>query len=497
MHVFKGYQVGAVDYLFKPIDPYLLQAKVQIFLDIYYHKTQRLVALLHELQQVRLELEKNNKELEALASKDGLTQLPNRREFDEELKRCLNYAVRYESKFALLFIDIDNFKIVNDDYGHLVGDALLKIVSSKVLANLRQADFLARYGGDEFALILTRLEKYEDAGKVADAIKEIFQKPQIIEGQEVNVTTSIGIACYPLAGETEKQLVKNADIAMYRAKSKGKNTHQYFNEKINEEYSRRAIVEKALHTALENDEFYLVYQPIYNLLNKTVVGVEALLRWNHEKLGEVSPDDFIQLAEESGLMQEIGLWVVKHASQQFYEWYRQGLSDLDFSINMSVKQLQQESLIEKIDSLFAEMDSSFPGITFELDEAAIMQSASGVERALSQLNQMGVRISVDDFGTGYSSLTRLRHLPIHALKIDRSFVNNVLLDLNDAAIAKAILSLANSFGFKAIAEGIETKEQLDFLIKNHCHYGQGFYFGKPRVAKEVGEVLIKGAGYAE
>jgi diguanylate cyclase (GGDEF)-like protein len=491
VHVFTGYKMGAVDYLFKPVDPYVLQSKVQIFLDIYYQKTQRLVTAFRELQAARSELERSNKELAKLALHDALTDLPNRRQFEEELSRCVSYADRYNIEFAVLFLDLDNFKSINDNYGHAVGDDLLKLAGTKILSKLRQEDFLARLGGDEFAIILTRLKSHDNAGKVAESIVNLFKNEQSIEGNKFYVTTSIGIACYPFAGENRESLIKNADIAMYRAKAMGKNTYQYFSEQLNKEYTHRATVETALRQALSSQEFHMVYQVVYELATQKPVGVEALIRWHHPKLGDVSPVEFIPISEEVGIIQQIGAWIMQTACQQFADWCELGFNDIDYAINLSPRQLQQADLVEETKHVLSRYKINPKSLVLELTETAIMANMGEAEDMLKELHQMGIRISIDDFGTGYSSLIRLRHLPISALKIDRSFIRDVLSDKNDAIIVKAILSLANSLGLKAIAEGIETKEQLQFLIDNGCSYGQGFYLSKPVSADEVTNIFNK------
>lgn len=491
MHVFKGYEAGAVDYLFKPVDSFLLKSKVQIFLDIYYQKTQRLVSLLRELQAVKLELENNNRELALIASQDSLTSLPNRRQFEEELTRSMSYAKRYNVKFAIIFLDIDNFKLINDNFGHAKGDELLKLSAKKILSQLRQEDFVARLGGDEFAIILMNLTSYQNAGKIAESIRDIFQQPLQIDGSFLDVTVSIGIACYPIAGDTVEMLTKNADIAMYRAKASGKNAYQFFSSELSREYTHRATVEKALQEAMFNNEFYMVYQVVYNLKTKKPAGVEALLRWHHPRLGDVSPADFIPLSEEMGLINKIGEWVIQVTCQQFSQWAKQGYGKYQYAINLSPRQLQQSALLESMKKCFAESKLDPRLVTLELTETAIMDNARDAELMLKKLCELGIKFSIDDFGTGYSSLIRLRNLPITTLKIDQSFVRDVIDDKNDAIIVKAILSLANSLGLDTVAEGIEKKEQLQFLLENGCQKGQGFYMSRPKSAEEVTVIFNK------
>ncbi len=492
VHVFKGYKTGAVDYLFKPIEPFLLQSKVQIFLDIYYQKTQRLMTLLRELQSVRLRLESNNRELEKIASHDALTELPNRRQFEEELDRCIGYAKRYDTKFAVLFIDVDNFKSINDGFGHAVGDSALKLVSAKIYTELRQEDFFARLGGDEFAIVLTHLKDYESAGKVADNIRRLFQSKQTIDDNDIYVTISIGIACFPYAGDCRNELIQNADIAMYRAKQDGKNTNMYYSKELSEGYKQRTAVEKDLQKALSDNQFYMVYQPIYDLKTRKPVGVEALIRWQHPQLGDISPVDFIPVSEEMGLIQQIGMWIISTSCKQFSHWCKQGYNDFLYSINLSPKQLQQPELVRFTKEAMEGLEIKPESLAFELTETMIMQKTTDSESMLKQLHDMGIKICIDDFGTGYSSLVRLRHMPLYALKVDKSFVQDIIEDRSDEIIVKTILSLSNSLGLKSIAEGIETEEQLTFLIDNGCQFGQGFYFSKPCSPDKI-EQIFKGA----
>ncbi|MDF1760748.1 MAG: EAL domain-containing protein [Coxiellaceae bacterium] len=492
VHVFKGYKSGAVDYLFKPIEPFLLQSKVQIFLDIYYQKTQRLVSLLRELQSVRLKLESNNRELTIIASHDSLTDLPNRRQFEDELDRCISYTERYDDKFAVLFVDVDNFKNINDSFGHVMGDNILKLISTKITSELREGDFFARLGGDEFAIILTHLKSYESAGAVAGNIRKLFQTRHFIDQTKMHVTLSIGIACYPHAGKTREELIKNADTAMYRAKDAGRNTNMYYCQSLSEDFKLRSELEKSLQQALALKQFYMVYQPIFNLTTNEPVGVEALIRWRHPELGDIAPLDFIPISEEMGLIQQIGEWVIHTSCKQFAQWCQQGFSDYNYSINLSLKQLQQAELVQYTEDALAEFNLDPSIITFELTEKLIMQDNLDTESMVSQIHDMGIKISIDDFGTGYSSMVRLRNLPVQALKIDKSFVSEIGVDRGDDAIIKTILALAHSMDLTVIAEGIETKEQLSFLRDNQCEYGQGFLFSEPVTGDKVAPLLIQG-----
>lgn len=489
VHLFKGYESGAVDYLFKPLEPTILKSKVQIFLNIFYQKTQKLIHALDELQIIRMELEKNNAELRIISTQDSLTSLPNRLLFTQELDRTISFSKRYKERFAVLFFDIDNFKSINDNYGHLVGDKLLQEVSIRLKTYLRLEDFIARLGGDEFAIILSKISRFEDAGNVSSKICAGLALPFKIDENELSVTCSVGIGCYPFAGETQESLMKHADIAMYRAKEKGKNTFEYFSPSLSKEYERRSSIEKALQHGLERNEFTLVYQVIYDLNNNSPYGVETLIRWNSDALGEVSPAEFIPIAEDLGLIQPIGLWIIEKACEQFKLWHDEGMPYISYAINLSPKQLLKKDIFEHTQKVMQKNKIPPGNLELELTETAIMEESDVSENLLKRFNDIGIRINIDDFGTGYSSLIRLRYLPIHALKIDKSFVKDIFTDKNDAIIVKTILSLANSLGLKSIAEGIETKEQLEFLTENGCVYGQGYYLCRPVGADAVKNIF--------
>lgn len=491
VHLFKGYQSGAVDYLFKPLDPQVLRAKIKIFLDIYYQKTQRLVSALAELEQTKVELERRNEELELVASKDALTNLPNRSEFEAELSRTLSFCARYKESFAVLFIDLDNFKTVNDAYGHMVGDSLLKVLAVRFVSQLRREDFLARLGGDEFGVILTKINRFEDAGRVARNLQNIFKGNLMVMDNDISVTCSIGIACYPFAGKTTDDLVKHADIAMYRAKEQGKNGFEYFSESLSKEYCRRMAIEKSLTHAIEKNEFYLAYQTIYDLKSGKPYGVETLIRWQNDELGFVSPDEFIPIAEDVGQIHEIGLWVISNACQQFERWHNAGMHPINYSINLSPKQLFKSNLFAFMNESIAKYKIPPECVELELTETAIMGRDEMSEDIVHAFDQIGIRVNIDDFGTGYSSLVRLRYLPINALKVDKSFVRDILVDRNDAIIVKAILSLARSLGLKTIAEGIESQQQLNFLLEHGCDFGQGYFLAKPLGSDEILNIFLE------
>ncbi len=497
IHLFKGYEAGAVDYLFKPVDPYILKSKIKFFLDIFYQKTQKLMFALDELQSAKEELEKNNERLQKAAMEDSLTSLPNRYQFEIELSRTLAFSDRYSIKFVIMMIDLDNFKTINDTAGHMVGDKLLQLVSSKLRVQVREEDFVARLGGDEFAIILTKVSNYDDAGRIANNICLSLQEPMQIDDSLLRISSSVGVACFPFAGNTAEELLRHADIAMYRATKNGKNTFEYFSKALSLEYARRTAIESALRGAIENEEFCLVFQIIYDLTTKKPYGVETLIRWRSPELGEVSPEEFIPISEDIGLIDVIGRWVIEKACKCFSKWHDSGVPYVSYAINISPRQLLKKDMFDFTQKIM-QRENIPPGkVELELTETALMEKSGVAEALLDKFDQVGVRINIDDFGTGYSSLIRLRNLSIHALKIDRSFVSDILLDKSDAIIVKAILSLASSLGLKTIAEGIEDKQQLDFLCKHGCSYGQGYYLEKPLTADEVQAILLEDRLYGE
>lgn len=490
-NVFKGYRSGAVDFLFKPIDADVLRSKVQVFLDIYNKKTRRLEKVLEELQVIQSELEARNIELAKLAHHDNLTNLANRLEFEREMKNTLARVKRQETLFAILFIDVDNFKIINDSLGHQVGDAILLEVSKRLVEAVREDDVVARLGGDEFAIIMTDLHYTYDASKVANKIEQSFYKPIHIQGNNIPVSLSMGIACYPFAGTEIDTLVKNADIAMYRAKGIAGTNHQYFTLSLQEKYSDRIVIEEALSLALDNQEFYFAYQPIINLADNSIAGMEALMRWNNPKLGEVSPDVFIPIIENIGLMSDIGCWALETICKQYSYWVSLGHDDLQYALNISPMQLQDKSFIELITVILCKTNMPANLIEFELTESVLQDNNETCDDIMKKLPELGVGIAIDDFGTGYSSLTRLKQLPITAIKIDKSFVDDIN-NKEDEVIIKSVIMLADNLGLKVIAEGIETKIQLEFLRENKCTYGQGFYFHKPLSPSEMTLLLEEG-----
>ncbi len=418
-----------------------------------------------------------------LAYFDALTNLPNRVLFQERIIDKIPALKRNSKKMAILFIDMDNFKNINDAFGHFTGDKFLIEVAKSIKSLLREQDTLARLGGDEFTVILDDVESILDIGFVADKIISRFNNPIVIENKEFFTGASIGISIYPDDGESYEELVKAADTAMYQVKESGKNAYKFFTQSMNEKIIQRALIENDLRSAIDKEELFLEYQPKINLETKSVYGMEALIRWNHSDVGLIRPDQFIGISEETGQISQIGLWVAKQAISDTKMLHMQG-HKLTVSINVSSKQLDNDSFIDDICAIADDIGLDKSYIELEITESHIMKN---VDKALSILNALyakGFKLSIDDFGTGYSSLSYLKKLPAKTIKIDRSFVLDIDKDEDDRSIVAAIIAMARSLGKDVIAEGSETKEHVDALRFLHCNQIQGYYFSKPlRIGK--------------
>jgi diguanylate cyclase (GGDEF)-like protein len=426
--------------------------------------------------------------LNQLAFYDNLTGLPNRTLFLERLTQTIVQASRYQRKAGLLFIDLDNFKRVNDTLGHSLGDMLLKAVADRLVDSLRKSDTVAnpfdmetagRLGGDEFTIILPCVQRSEDAATIAQRIAEQVGQPLILGGHEIVITPSIGIAIYPDDGTDVETLIKNADMAMYYAKRIGPNMFKYFQESMNETALQRLTIENHLRQALAHDEFSLHYQPQIELSTGKVKGMEALLRWNNWELGEVPPLDFIPIAEESGMIVEIGEWVFCTACKQFKSWIEQGRNLRRISINVSVKQFNHPDFAKYLGKVLEDVALEPHFVELEITESLLASDTTKIKAILTVLKDLGVKTAIDDFGTGYSSLSRLKEMPIDCLKIDKSFVQGIHGGARDRSIVSAIIAMAQSMGLNVIAEGVETKGQADFLKEQSCEEVQGYLFSRP------------------
>ncbi len=423
------------------------------------------------------ERKKSEERLAHLSKHDFLTDLPNRFSMEMDLKKAVARAARNKLLTAVLYLDLDNFKKVNDSLGHDVGDELLQEVARLLGASIRSTDTAYRLGGDEFAIILDNINKPIDAANIAKKIIDEFSDPQILRNREFFINTSIGIAVYPYAGEEPYDLLKNADAAMYSAKRKGKGNFQYFSEGISDEVNQQMKLDTSLHRAIENNEFHLVYQPQIDFKSGKVTGFESLLRWLHPEQGHISPHKFLSIAEESGLIIPIGQWVIEQSLKEFVTL--KDYTNYSLHVNISTVQLQQADLVEKIFASLEHYGVSPVNFGIEITESVLMKDLEQSVKKLDELANENISISIDDFGTGYSSLAYLKKLSVNYLKIDQSFVKDILKDPNDTAIVKSILSLAHELDIKVVAEGIETKKQYDFLKKHLCDIAQGYYISKP------------------
>ncbi|MDR7073301.1 sensor domain-containing phosphodiesterase [Fictibacillus barbaricus] len=416
---------------------------------------------------------------------DSSTNLPNRVLFRDMLNKELSYAEKHNEQLAVMFLDLDRFKTINDTMGHSIGDELLKKVAERLVAFIPEECTISRQGGDEFTIILPRVKCEEDVRQFSERVLETFSNSFDLNGNEVFIKTSIGISLYPKDGNTSDILVKNADTAMYKAKeSSGGNYCIY--EKYMDFRSLDSIkLESDLNKALQNNEFQIYYQPQVDFLNKKIVGVEALIRWKHPLRGMISPMEFISIAEETGLIVPIGEWVLKTACKQVEEWHDQGFPPIYLSVNMAAQQFKQKSLIPMIHAILEETGLSPEFLVLELTENAIIKDTEATICVMKQLRELGIRIAIDDFGTGYSSLGYLKNFPIDTLKIDQTFVKDIVQDKNNAAITNTIISLAKNLNLNVIAEGVETQEQIDFLLSSNCSYMQGYYFSRPVSGSDV------------
>jgi diguanylate cyclase (GGDEF)-like protein/PAS domain S-box-containing protein len=435
------------------------------------------------------ERKKTEKTINYMAYYDALTGLPNRNMFRKHLNGVLSESEH--STLAVLFLDLDRFKIINDTKGHTVGDLLLQKVADRLQEAVGNDGMVSRQSGDEFIILLENCEQ-KKAANISARILSLFSKPITVDGDEFFVTTSIGISMYPKDGEGQEMLIKRADTAMYLAKERGKNNFQFYTSNLDMLASRKMELENGLRKAMEEKQFVLHYQPKVELETGKAAGVEALVRWQHPQAGVISPNEFIPLAEETGLIVPIGKWILREACQQSKRWQEEGLGNIPVAVNISVRQLQDDGFVSDVEQVL--MDTGLASRCLELEiTESIMQNIEKSAIILNELKQLGVNISIDDFGKGYSSLSYLKHLPLHSIKIDKSFVDDILDASNRGSIVKAIIDMAHNLEFKVVAEGIEQEEQVTFLVENKCLIGQGYYFSRPLPAEDVTSFLKRGA----
>ncbi|HEY6528142.1 MAG TPA: EAL domain-containing protein [Cellvibrionaceae bacterium] len=427
-----------------------------------------------------------------LATHDDLTGLPNRTLIMDRIVQAIRHARRSGLQLALLYLDLDRFKVLNDGYGHSFGDAVLKAAAERLSALVREGDTVSRHGGDEFLILLTGLHSSADVYIATEKIVKSLDCPILVDNRKVHLSGSIGVSVFPHDGDTPEMLIDNADVAMYRAKELGRNTYQFFTPEMSAETQWRVTLENYLREAVAEDQFQLAFQPKVNLASGRIVGCEALLRWHHPKLGNVSPDQFIPIAEDSGLIVPIGDWVLRTACAQARAWNDSCASPTCVAVNISARQFLQQDVASWVIRTLQQTGLAPEQLELEFTESLIARDVKKVIATFGQLRKIGVKLSIDDFGTGYSSLSYLKRFRVDTLKIDQSFVRDMLTDPEDAAIVRAVISLAHSLEFKVIAEGVETAEHNHFLQQNGCDEIQGFYFSKPVPAQEFEAMLLKG-----
>lgn len=425
-----------------------------------------------------------------LAHYDALTELPNRNHFGQRLNEALLRCKAQDEQLAVLFIDLDRFKYVNDSLGHQAGDQLLQVLSKRFMACVRNGDLVARVGGDEFIILLSPLRDREEIGEVADRVLAALRQPVDLRGHQLTVTPSIGIALYPEHGSDGETLVKHADVAMYKAKEDGRNLYRFFDRQMSLHMSERLALESELRRALERNEFIVYYQPQLDVHSGEITGMEALLRWNHPEHGLVPPDRFIPIAEDSGLILPIGAWVLRAACAQARAWRDSGLLDVQMAVNLSARQFDQQDLPELVASVIDGTGLPPDRLELELTESLVMRDPERSSETLSRCKALGLKIAVDDFGTGYSSLAYLRRFPIDRLKIDRSFIKDVVDEPDDAAIAQTIIAMAHSLRLTVVAEGVEDEAQLRLLQRWDCDIYQGFLSSRPQPADAITSLLL-------
>jgi diguanylate cyclase (GGDEF)-like protein/PAS domain S-box-containing protein len=430
------------------------------------------------------------------AQHDFLTGLPNRMLFNDRVSQAIILAPRHAKKVAVLFLDLDGFKHINDSLGHAIGDKLLQSIASRLVHCVRGTDTVSRQGGDEFVVLLSEVEHPEDAAITARRMLQTVAEPHSIDPHDLHVTVSIGLSVFPDDGQDAETLIKNADTAMYQAKENGRQSYQFFKPAMNVRAVERQSIEESLRRALEREEFALHYQPKVNLRTGEITGAEALIRWTHPTRGSVSPAQFIPVAEDCGLIVPIGNWVLREACKQARAWLDAGLSLGTMAVNISAMEFRHENFLESVFAILGETGLDPKSLELELTESVLMKRAESAAAVLQTLKARGVQVAVDDFGTGYSSLSYLRKFPIDALKIDQSFVREITIVPDDTSIVTAIISMARSLKLRVVAEGVEKLEELEFLQAHQCEEAQGYYFSRPVLPEQFAKLLKTGTPVA-
>jgi len=437
-------------------------------------------------------LKQSERQLKKLAFSDALTGLPNRALFNDRLRVAVATAQRAQSLVGIVYINLDRLKYLNDSFGHVLTDLLLKEVAARLVRDTRASDTVARLSGDEFVILLMGLKQQQDIARVAQAVLDSFVAPFEVEERKLHLTASVGVSVYPDDGDNAMEILKNAGAAMVRAKEQGGNCFQFYTQEMGVHVQTRVALEHALHRAVEQQEFELHYQPKVDLQSGQITGVEALIRWRDPELGMVPPDRFIPLAEETGLILPIGEWVLRTACRQAQAWHAAGHAQMSMAVNLSARQFRQQDVAALVRQILSETGLAPHYLELELTESLFMKDGEAVIKMLREIKAIGVTLALDDFGTGYSSLSYLRRFPIDVVKIDRSFINDVTESAEDASLTKAIIAMGRSLNMKTVAEGVETEAQLKFLINHQCDAIQGYYFSRPLPADALTELLREG-----
>ena len=432
----------------------------------------------------------SEKKMEQMAYYDQLTNIPNRQLFGERINQVIETAGQRRTIFGVVFLDLDSFKIVNDTIGHHYGDKMLIMIADKLTNCLRKTDTVCRFGGDEFLIMLNDITSIKDIETVVKKIIQQFEQPLLIGEQEFNITASVGISVYPMDGLDKDTLIKNADIAMYKAKDNGKNQFIFCSKEMKEEMLQTTILTNNLYRALEKDEFDIIYQPQVSIKTGKVIAAEALVRWNHPKLGTISPAVFIPIAESTGLIISIGEWILKETCRQMKRWQEMGLPSVRLAVNVSVKQLLNSDFVMTVRNVLKETGLESRYLELEITENIAIQESEFIIHVLSDLKALGVSLAIDDFGIEYSSLSRIKMLPIDRLKIDMHFIRGIVNNEKDRIIVDVIIKLAKDLNIKVIAEGVEEEEQFHYLGQKMCDEVQGYYFYKPLSKNKMEEVLL-------
>lgn len=473
-NIARGINAGGDDYLTKPYSEITLFAKIKA---------------MQRIADMRTSLCEMTNKFSLLSSTDALTGLYNRLQFDRAILEKIAYSNRYHSSFALLFLDLDKFKAINDSLGHYMGDLLLVEVAKRLKACMRMDDFIARLGGDEFSIILNEAKNKKDINEIAEKIIHTIEQPYSIAGNNILISCSIGVACYPDKENDESNLIRHADIAMYHAKVSGRNNYQYFTMELGREHDKEDEIKNALKRALSNNEFSLNYHPIFDLETNEIHRFEALLCWENKKYGKMSAEYFLPFLEEMDLLNETGSWSLRMACEQMKKWYLSGFKNIRVSVNVSPSQLTNKNFPDFIQGILKDTNLPASFLDLELTENSRLIYSPLSEAIINRIHKIGVNMTLDDFGMGYSSLNYLRKLPISSIKIDRSFVKDIDSNVQNRKIIKSVISLGENLEFDVVAKGIETEDQLRFLIENKCKFGQGYFLSKLLSSEEATKIL--------